>query len=94
MPITKSAKKALRRDHRKTKINKRIRLQLKKTVAKARKEKTPKVLAEAYRLLDRAAKKGVIHKNKANRLKSRLSKTVSPKTKEEKEKSPKKKKGK
>jgi small subunit ribosomal protein S20 len=91
MPITKSAKKALRRNHRKTKINKRIRLQLKKAVAKARKEKTPKVLAEAYRLLDRAAKKGVIHKNKASRLKSRLSKTVSPK-KNKKERPPKKKK--
>lgn len=92
MPITKSAKKALRRNHRRAKINKRIRLQLKKTVAKARKAKTPKILAEAYRLLDRAAKKGIIHKNKANRLKSRLSKTASPKIREEKEKSPKKKK--
>lgn len=81
MPVTKSAKKALRRDHRKAKINKRIRQGLKKTVAKARKTKTQSGLVQAYRVLDRATKKGVIHKNKAARLKSRLAKAVPKKTK-------------
>jgi len=74
MPVTKSAKKALRRDRRKAKINKIVILQLKKAVLKAGRTKTPAVLASAYRLLDRAAKKGIIHKNKAARIKSSLAK--------------------
>ena len=90
MPVTKSAKKALRRDHRRAKINKRIRQRLKKTLAKARKTKTQKGLVQAYRVLDRATKKGVLHKNKAARLKSRLAKTVSQETKETEKKSQKK----
>lgn len=37
------------------------------------------VVAEAYRMLDRAAKKGVMHKKKAARLKSRLAKAIKAK---------------
>jgi small subunit ribosomal protein S20 len=80
MPVTKSAKKALRRDRRRAKINHLIVLQLKKAVIKARRTKTPAVLASAYRLLDRAAKKGIIHKNKAARIKSSLAKTSKKKS--------------
>lgn len=76
MPITVSAKKALRRDRRRTIINKRIRKKIKAALKKARQKPTKKILAEAASVLDRAAKKKVIHKNKAARLKSRLTKLL------------------
>lgn len=72
MPITNSAKKTLRRDKRRTAVNKRIRKKLKEAIKKARQKPTKKNLSQATSVLDRAAKKKVIHKNKANRLKSRL----------------------
>lgn len=74
MPVTVSAKKALRRDRRKTVINRRLRLLLKKELKQARTKPTQKLLAQAASALDRAAKKRVIHANKAARLKSRLAK--------------------
>lgn len=80
MPITKSAKKKVRRDKRHTIINRKIRQQMRLAVKKMRQKPTKKNLQEASRFLDRAAKKSVIHKNKASRLKSRLAKLL-PKTK-------------
>ena len=72
MPITTSAKKALRRDRRRAIINKRIRTKIKDVLKKARQKPTKKAVAQAASLLDQAAKKKVIHRNKAARLKSRL----------------------
>lgn len=83
MPITQSAKKALRRDRRRTVINLRIKRKIKAALKLARQKPTPKNLSSAYAALDRAAKKKIIHKNKASRLKSRLMKFVK-KIKEEK----------
>ena len=74
MPVTKSAKKALRQSRQRAAINKLVRQQLKKVVAKTKKSKSVKDFAEIYRTIDRAAKKGIIHKNKAARLKSRFTK--------------------
>jgi small subunit ribosomal protein S20 len=74
MPVTESAKKALRRDRRRTMVNRRIRRQLKEILKKTRKSPTKKGLTLAASALDRAAKKQVIHKQKAARLKSRLAK--------------------
>lgn len=74
MPVTKSAKKALRRDQRRTVINKRIKRRVRQVLKKARQKPTKKALALAASVLDRAAKKHVIHKRKAARLKSRLAK--------------------
>ncbi len=74
MPVTKSAKKALRQGRQRAATNKLVRQRLKKVVAKTRKSKSVEDLTEIYRTLDRAAKKGIIHKNKAARLKSRLTK--------------------
>jgi len=76
MPITTSALKALRKDKRKTKINKRIRLKLKTVIQEVEKKPTKKNLKSSYSILDRAAKKKIIHKNKASRLKSRLAKLL------------------
>lgn len=73
MPISKSAKKALRRDQRRRKINLKIKIPLKKAIHSARKSPTPTALGKAFSYLDQAVKKNFIHKNKAARLKSRLS---------------------
>jgi len=74
MPVTKSAKKALRQDRRRATNNQLVRRQLKRVISKTKGKRTVKELAEVYRVLDRAAKKGIIHQNKAARLKSRLAK--------------------
>jgi len=74
MPVTKSAKKALRRDRRRTIVNIRIKRRIKEALKKARKNPDKKTLAQVASVLDRGVKKGIIHKNKAARLKSRLTK--------------------
>lgn len=77
MPITKSALKSLRQDHRRAKVNHAIKLNYRALVKKAQRQPTLTNLKKAYSALDRAAKKKVIHKNKAARLKSRLAKKKS-----------------
>jgi len=76
MPIIKSAKKKLKVDKRRTKTNRVYRNKLKEALKVAREKKTKKGLQAAYKALDQAAKKKVIHKNKAARLKSRLVKQI------------------
>jgi len=83
MPIIKSAKKALRQSKRKnarnvvykTKISKTKKSITKGLIAKDV-EKASGDLKIFFKAVDKAAKKNVIHKNKANRLKSRLAKKV------------------
>jgi small subunit ribosomal protein S20 len=72
MPVTKSAKKALRRDRRRAVINQKTRQAYKEAVRMMRRQPSAENLVKAYSELDKAAKKKVIHKNKAARLKSRL----------------------
>jgi len=89
MPVTLSAKKALRRDQHRAKINLKIRRQYKEALKKAKKSRTKKAFIEACSSLDKAVKKKVIHRNKAARLKSRLTKllkTAKQKTKPRKKK--------
>lgn len=80
MPVTKTAKRALRSSKIKESVNKLIVSQLEVAIRKAKKLKTKDQVIKAISLTDRTAKKGVIHKNKAARLKSQLSKLL-PKTK-------------
>lgn len=75
MPVTKQAKKKLRKDLKREKANLSLKTEYKKTLKKTRKNVTTKSLSEASKVLDKAAKKGLIHKNKAARLKSRLSRS-------------------
>ncbi len=83
MPITKSAKKALRSSsnkslfnlRRKTKMVKAQKAVKKAVVAKA--GDTKSVLASAYQAIDKAMKRGVIKKNTAARRKSQLAKIVA-----------------
>ncbi|MFA7244203.1 MAG: 30S ribosomal protein S20 [Patescibacteria group bacterium] len=83
MPIKKSAKKTLRIEHTRTAQNDLTRAKIKGAlkgakiaITKGEKDADKKISA-AYRELDIASKKNVIHKNKAARLKSRLAKKVS-----------------
>lgn len=79
MPILKGAIRKLRADKKKVAINVRVAQAFKGAVKKMRKHPTAKNLVEAFRRLDRAAKSRVIAKNKAGRLKSRLSKLLHKK---------------
>lgn len=81
MPITTSAKKALRGSLVKKARNDRNKKNIKeavKTIEKLVKEKknveAKKLLPNAYSVIDKAAKRGVIKKNNASRKKARLSK--------------------
>lgn len=74
MPILKSAKKKFKQDKKRAGVNKIYRKSLRQAVKLARKEKTAKAIRLAYSALDKAAKKKVIHRNKAARLKSGLMK--------------------
>lgn len=69
MPIIKSAIKKDRQDAERTKRNKRYDHEYKKALRNVKKG-TVKSLTEVYSKIDKAAKKNVIHKKKANRLKS------------------------
>ena len=78
MPLIKSAKKKQRKDAKRKKINKKREQRSTESVKKIRKNTDSKNFAEllrkAFSEIDKSAKKGIIHKNKANRLKSRVSK--------------------
>lgn len=79
MPVTKTAKRALRGSKNKEIVNKLIVGSLEVAIRQARKSKTSEKVTKAVSLTDRAVKKNVIHKNKAARIKSQLSKLISPK---------------
>ncbi len=76
MPVTKSALKALRKDKRRARVNQPIISAYKKAIKKFRQNTSKKNLQQAYSFLDTAVKRKVIHKNKASRLKSRLTKLL------------------
>jgi len=76
MPLTKQAIKKVRQDKRKTIYNVRVKKTYKQAVAAFRKNPTLKGIGDVFSKLDKAAKTNVIHKNKAARLKSRLSKLI------------------
>lgn len=88
MPITQSAKKALRQSLRRRERNLKTQKAMKSAVkelrrlAKAKRtEDAAKFLPKVYKALDKAAKRGVIKKNTASRLKSRLSQLINKSTK-------------
>ncbi len=73
MPVTKTAKRALRSSEKKAVVNKIITSKLSYAIRKALKSHAKKDINNVYSLADRAAKKKVIHKNKASRIKARIS---------------------
>lgn len=77
MPVTKSAKRALRKDRRREKVNKSRKKRMKEAIKNFMKNINFENFKKAVSLIDRAAKNKVIHKNKAARLKSRLAKVLT-----------------
>ena len=84
MPITKSAKKALRQNIKRRQKNlqrkKKIKDLTKKIeyfLSKNQKEEAKKLLPQLYKALDKAAKTGIIKKNTAARKKSRITAMVN-----------------
>ncbi len=81
MPITKSAKKALRgslikkaaNDRNKKSVKEAIK-KIEKLIKEKKKDEAKKLLSVAQKAIDKAAKKGIYKKNTASRKKSRLSK--------------------
>ncbi len=89
MPITKSAKKALRQNERRRKRNllykskiKELRKKIRKLVEQKNIKETEKLLPLYYKAVDKAAKEGVIKKNSAARKKSRITKFIQKQTQE------------
>jgi small subunit ribosomal protein S20 len=82
MPITQSAKKAIRGSLRKKGYNDAKKRVMKETIKKfekaVKKDKAEavKMLSNAFSVIDKAAKTGVIKKNNASNKKSRLSRLV------------------
>lgn len=73
MPVTAQAEKKLRRDRKQYLVNAAHRVHLRDGIKSMRKSPTKKQLRAVFTLLDKAVKFHIIHKNKASRLKSRLS---------------------
>jgi small subunit ribosomal protein S20 len=79
MAITKGAKKAVRSSERKRVFNIRrnntmrdVIKDIKKAIEAGEAEKAKNLLPTVYKAIDKAAKRGVIKSNTANRKKSRL----------------------
>jgi len=84
LPHTKSAKKRLRQNEKRRLRNRiyrsRARTFIKKTnrlIAEGRLEEAQEMARQAIKALDKAAEKGIIHKNNAARRKSRLMKRLN-----------------
>lgn len=77
MPNKKAAIKALRSSKRKREENRIVKKNLKDVIKKANSKNLDKV----YSTIDKAAKKNVICKNKAARIKSKIAKSVKVESK-------------
>ena len=83
MPITKSAKKALRQSQRKRARNlkkiKELKILLKKVkglISQKKTKEAKEILPQVYKILDKTVKAGLMKKNTAARKKSRLTKAI------------------
>ena len=83
MPITTGAKKALRASENKRVFNLRrtramrgAEKEITDLAASGKKDDAAKKLPEAYKAIDKAAKRGVIKKNTAARKKAKLSRRI------------------
>ena len=83
MPITKSAKKALRQNIKKRVHNLRkkrkikgLQKQFRILISQNKTEQAKKLVPQIYKALDKAAKTNLIHENKAARIKSKIAKKI------------------
>lgn len=81
MPIIKSAQKKLRKDIKREKHNKTIKSLFKNAFKKALKKPSEEAFKTLQKVTDKAAKSGIIHKNKASRIKSKFAKLSLAKSK-------------
>lgn len=84
MPITKSAKKALRQSERRRERNtqkkeayRELVKKIQKAVESGKTDEARPLLPALYKAVDKAAKTHAIAKNKAGRIKSRAAKLIS-----------------
>jgi len=84
MPNTNSAKKRLKQNEKRRLLNlkykrrmKSIVKEIKELTVEGKKKEAQKLLPESYKVIDKAAKKGIIKKNTASRKKSRLTKLTA-----------------
>jgi small subunit ribosomal protein S20 len=81
LPKLRSSKKRLRQNHRARVRNKAVRTLMRTSIRKIQttedKAQAEALLPEVVSVIDRTAKKGVIHKNMAARHKSRLVRKVN-----------------
>lgn len=77
MPVTKSARKKLRKDGKREDRNDKVYSLLKRLIKKAKKHPSEKAVRETVALVDKTARHHLIHKNKAARIKSSLAKLLS-----------------
>jgi small subunit ribosomal protein S20 len=84
MPQRASAKKDLRKNKKKRKINYDIKENLKVAIKKFKKTlenkdtaKIQQALKDTYKIIDKTAAKGLIHQNRAAREKSRITKLLN-----------------
>jgi small subunit ribosomal protein S20 len=83
MPIIKGAKKALRASNRKRVFNVRrkntmndVVKQVKKLTTEGKKDEAQKLIPQVYQAIDKAAKRGIIKKNTADRKKARITAAI------------------
>jgi len=84
MPISKSAKRTLKKSLKRRKRNLELKEEIKenlkgikKLIAEKKTEEAKKNLPKVFRILDKATKVGVIKKGRVNRVKSKISKSIS-----------------
>jgi len=80
MPVTKTAKRALRSSGRKQKVNSQVISSLEGSIRVAERTKTAGDISQAFSFADRASKRNIIHKNKAGHIKSSLSRISTRRT--------------
>lgn len=80
MPVIKSAKKKLKVDRKRESYNKKAQAIINSTIKKTQKKPTQENIRKAFRVIDMGVKKDIFHKNKAARIKSRLSKLIIKKS--------------
>jgi small subunit ribosomal protein S20 len=79
MPVTKSVLKNVRQNEKRRAVNKARKTRLKTTLAKfnaASADDKKKLYPGVQAMIDKTAREGIIHRNKASRLKSKLVKQI------------------
>lgn len=76
MPILKNAIKALKSQKKKNVFNNLVRAKMRGELKSFVVKPTKDDLNQVYSIVDKAAKKKIIHKNKAARIKSKMQKLV------------------